>query len=143
MFANPPPLSAEILSAIRDAIATFRECMAGPDIKLALKAASELAKLVTTCKRVGIEIPSEVEPIAPPAPPIVPNAGSETIRKQKTETLTSVFTPRCHEQNQPPLSRAIDLPLPHSVGGKPLTSFLGGAKPPPPGGTPIRPGSSG
>ena len=140
MSANPPPLSAEMLLSIRQMFAAGREMLADPDSKVRLKAMSELAKLVATCKRMGIDVPAEEEPTAPP---VTSNTGSETVRRQKAETLTSVFAPRSGESNHPPLPQPIDSPQLRILGGKSLSSFLGGAKPPPSGTTPIRPGPSG
>jgi hypothetical protein len=140
MSANPPPLSAEMLLSIRQMFAAGREMLADPDSKVRLKAMSELAKLVATCKRMGIDVPAEGEPTAPPA---TPNTGSETVRRQKAETLTSVFTPRSAESNHPPQPQPTDSPPLRILGGKPLSCFLGGAKPPSSGSAPIRPGPSG
>lgn len=134
MSANPPTLGAEMHAALRHGFAVVRQGMANPDIRIALKANAEMAKLVTLCDRLGIEVPEEATPIPTPAPTPAPQP--EVSRQKKAEVFTSVFSPKT---SGPPVAPPAP-PRPIPGGGQPLTSFLGSPKPPLP---PIRSAASG
>jgi hypothetical protein len=135
MSVNPPTLGAEMQAALRHGFAVVREGMTNPDIRIALKANAEMAKLVALCSRLGIEVPTED---AAPTPTLTPTpvVQPEAARQKKAEVLTSVFSPRSSDQ-------PVTLPAPPRAvpsAGKSLTSFLGSTKPTPP---PIRSATSG
>ena len=118
-----PELGSELLAAVSASLAVLKTHLASADPKVALRAASELTKLLSVCARHGIAVE------AGPSPASRPLAGSGAPPDQPPVTADRP-TDSESRATAPPAARSLPVPPPPRTaalppGGKRLTSFLG------------------